>query len=87
MKINQNFGMSGINPYKRAIDKLDGQKKTTSSQKDRVEISSTAKELQSSNLQSERQEKINALKQQIEAGQYKPDPKAIAKGILGFYRK
>jgi negative regulator of flagellin synthesis FlgM len=87
MKINH-IGLSGVNPYKKAINKIDEQKQMEKTQqKDQVEISAAAKEMQeASKLLSDRQKKVNDLKQKIESGEYKPVPEEIAKGILRFYR-
>lgn len=84
MKIN-NYGTSGINPYKQQMNKLD-QQKNTNKQNDKVEISATAKELQQvSNVEKERQKKVEQLKIQVQNGQYKVDPQAVANGIAKFY--
>lgn len=85
MKIN-NIGPSGINPYKKAEKLFNAAK---SEQKtDKVEISSAAKELQQSNsVVSERLNKIEALKQQVQSGTYNMDPEATAKSIIDFYSK
>ena len=45
MKIN-NIGPSGINPYKRQMNKLEEASNTLGKKADKVEISSTAKEMQ-----------------------------------------
>jgi len=84
MKIN-NYGTSRINPYKQQMNKLN-QHKNINKQNDKVEISSTAKELQQvSSVEKERQKKVEQLKLQVENGQYKVDPQKIAKGISKFY--
>lgn len=86
MKINQT-GLFGVNPYKKQMDKTDHLKQTSKKQ-DKVEISSAAKEMQqASQLSAARQEKIDALKQQIQNGGYEVDFKATAKGIVDFYSK
>jgi negative regulator of flagellin synthesis FlgM len=87
MKIN-NIGSSGINPYKRYMNKLDEAKKSSFNVSDKVEISSTAKELQqSSQIPAQRQAKVEELKLQVENGTYKLNPKETAKGIIDFYFK
>ncbi|MEC2077882.1 flagellar biosynthesis anti-sigma factor FlgM [Metabacillus fastidiosus] len=87
MKINNIGSTNGVNPYKRQLDKNESIAKA-SSQKDKVEISTAAKDLQqTSGLTKARQEKINAIKEQIENGIYKIDAEAIAKGLLKFYKK
>ncbi|XJZ26955.1 flagellar biosynthesis anti-sigma factor FlgM [Bacillota bacterium Lsc_1132] len=85
MKINP-FGSHGINPYKRQMNKMDQSGKMVPKQVDRVEISSTAKEMQQiSQLPAERQAKVEELKNQVEKGIYKIDPQKVAKSIVDFY--
>lgn len=87
MKINP-FGSQGINPYKRQMNKMDQAGKMAPKQADRVEISTTAKEMQQiSKLPDERQAKVDELKNQIEKGTYKMDPQRVAKSIVDFYTK
>lgn len=85
MKIN-NYGTSGINPYKRQMNKLENTNKV-SNQTDKVEISATAKGMQSVNsIAVERQEKVDAIKIQVENGNYKVNTKEVAKSLFSFYR-
>jgi negative regulator of flagellin synthesis FlgM len=86
MKIN-NIGNQNINPYQRNINKLDSAVKSGKAPSDKIEISSTAKEMQeTSKLMKERQAKVEALKDQVQNGTYTIDPKAIAKGLKNFYQ-
>ncbi|UNL84790.1 flagellar biosynthesis anti-sigma factor FlgM [Priestia koreensis] len=86
MKINP-LGTSGINPYKKQIDKL-AQIEKAAGKRDEVQISTQAKELQQTNqVVTERQKKIDELKQQIQNGTYQIDAKKIAKGLVDFYKK
>lgn len=86
MKIN-NVGPTGLNPYKKNLNKLD-EVKQSSFQKDKLEISSTAKELQhSSQLVTQRQERVEAIKVSVENGTYNVNPKDTAKSIINFYSK
>lgn len=87
MKIN-NIGSMGVNPYKKNLEKNAAATQKSQSKADKVEISSKAKDLQQSNeLVKARQEKVQAIKQQVESGTYTIDPQAIAKGLLNFYKK
>jgi negative regulator of flagellin synthesis FlgM len=87
MKINP-FGSQGINPYKKQMNKMDQTGYAVNKQKDKVEISSTAKEMQQvSQLAAQRQAKVEDLKLQVENGTYKVDAKETAKSILNFYSK
>lgn len=88
MKINNNFGPSGINPYKRQMNKLDAAATSQNKKADKVEISSTAKEMQQlSQVSLDRKQKVEDLKIQVENGTYKLDSKETAKSILNFYHK
>jgi negative regulator of flagellin synthesis FlgM len=87
VKINP-FGTQGINPYKKQMNKVDQAGRMVNKQKDKVEISTTAKEMQQvSQLATQRQAKVDELKLQVENGTYKMDSKETAKGILQFYSK
>ncbi|MGM7634578.1 flagellar biosynthesis anti-sigma factor FlgM [Bacillus sp. Hm123] len=87
MKIHPT-GVSGINPYQKQLNKQEGAKKFSGMQPDKLEISSTAKEMQeASKLLEARKEKVSFLKQQVTAGEYQPNPEQIAKGLLDFFRK
>ena len=86
MKINH-VGSSGVNPYKRQMNKPDVVSKPTNKSTDKVEISSTAKEMQQiSSYAAKRQERVDELKIQIENGSYKINPNDIAKGLYNFYK-
>nr|WP_114746556.1 flagellar biosynthesis anti-sigma factor FlgM [Falsibacillus pallidus] len=87
MKINP-FNNSGINPYKKQAEKYEKTAQTRGMGNDKVEISTAAKEMQqSSQLIIERQAKVEELKQKVESGEYKADPKETAKAMLKFFRK
>lgn len=86
MKIN-NIGNQNINPYQRNINKLNAAEKSGKSASDKIEISSAAKEMQeASKLVKDRQAKVEALKDQVQSGNYTIDPKAIARGLKNFYQ-
>ncbi|KAA6447924.1 flagellar biosynthesis anti-sigma factor FlgM [Bacillus atrophaeus] len=85
MKINQ-FGTQSVNPYQKNYDKHAVQK-TSAQPKDKVEISSQAKELQNASDIKSRQEKIAQLKAEIENGSYKVDGNSIAENMVNFYKK
>ncbi|GIN85243.1 negative regulator of flagellin synthesis [Heyndrickxia sporothermodurans] len=84
MKINY-VGSHGINPYKKQMNKMEQMNKGTQ-QVDKVEISSTAKDMQLSSIEKARREKVEQLKIQVQNGQYKVDPELVAKGIQNFYK-
>ncbi len=85
MKIN-NLGPSGINPYKRQMNNMDNAQKAVKAGSDKVEISTTAKEMQKlSQPSTTRQEKIEQLKLQVENGTYKVNPQQVAQSMIDFY--
>lgn len=85
MKINP-FGPVGINPYKNQMNKVAATEKQTKA--DKVEISSAAKQLQeTSPITVERQQKVEALKQQVQNGTYKVNTEDVAKSVYDFYFK
>lgn len=87
MKIN-NIGQTGMNPYKNNLSKLDDVKQSSFNKKDKLEISSTAKELQhTSQVVTQRQAKVEELKISVENGTYKVNPRETAKALLNFYSK
>lgn len=86
MKIN-NVGVNAVNPYKLQSQKLDAAEQTKKQASDKLEISSVAKELQSSSYSTERSERIQQLKVDIETGNYKVDANKVAGDLLAFYRK
>ncbi len=55
---------------------------------DELQISNQAKEMYGKNLQEvERQEKINALKAQIQSGEYQVNNQEVADKIFGYWFK
>lgn len=87
MKIN-NIGPSGVNPYKRQMAKQESISKQVNQGTDKVEISSTAKEMQQiSQFAAARKEKVEQIKISVENGTYKANPQDIAKSIANYYLK
>jgi negative regulator of flagellin synthesis FlgM len=86
MKINP-LGIRAIQSYNQAqsVKKTDKIGETFA---DKLEISSKAKEMQvSSSYQSERADKINKLKEDINSGTYKVDARQVAQDMLKYYRR
>jgi negative regulator of flagellin synthesis FlgM len=78
----------GVNPYKRSLEKSAQAAQKPQTKEDKVEISAKAIDLQQTNeVTKARQEKVQAIKTQLESGNYTIDPKAIATGLLNFYKK
>ncbi|WP_339210956.1 flagellar biosynthesis anti-sigma factor FlgM [Aeribacillus sp. FSL K6-8210] len=85
MKIHS-YRSSNVNPYQKQMDASKQMKVEV--QKDRVEISKQAKQLQqTSGFDLQRQEKVQEIKKEIESGTYKIAPDLIAKSMIQFYKK
>ncbi|MEW4290182.1 flagellar biosynthesis anti-sigma factor FlgM [Rossellomorea marisflavi] len=85
MKINQ-IGNYNIQAYKQQQNKADQPVKGGSAPSDKVEISSWAKEMQEvSRLENDRQVKVDALKEQVQSGNYTIQAGSIAKSLKQFY--
>lgn len=86
MKIN-NYAVNPINPYKNQQLKTEATKQATMKMEDQLEISSQAKDLQGiKKYSTERVDRVQALKQQVEAGTYNVDPTKLANDLLKYYR-
>lgn len=86
MKINT-FGVQAINTYTNQARAVKGAKQGATFA-DKLEISSAAKEMQttSSTYASERAERVQQLKADIQSGDYKVDAKQVAHDMLNYYR-
>lgn len=83
LKIN-NLGPIQINPYKNQMEKMDKLEK--SSKADKIQISTEAMELQKgSRIETERQAKVEELKNKIESGEYKVNSREVAKKMYEFW--
>lgn len=86
MKI-YNYGVNKVNPYQNQSLKTDQVKKNTLNVTDQLEISSAAKDLQGmKSYTSERAERVQQLKGQVQSGNYTVDAQKLAKDILNYYR-
>ena len=87
MKINP-IGLQAIQSYKKQtrVAKNEQSAKTFA---DQIEISSKAKEMQSttSTYATERAERLKKLKEDIDSGNYKVDAKKVAEDMLKYYRR
>lgn len=84
MKINA-VNLRAVNPYQTAQRAQKAVEKT--SFQDKLEISSQAKEMQiSSSYSTERAEKVQKLKADIQSGEYKVDARKVAEDMLNYYR-
>ena len=66
-----------VNPYTKQFNH-QAEKPAAAKQKDKVEISAEALKLQqTSQIETERLQKVNELKKKIESGEYKINPEEI----------
>lgn len=83
MKIN-GVNHSNVNPYKN--QSLHTERQQGAFSRDQVEISQKAKQLQSeSTFSAGRREKIEALKQKVDSGQYQVNAYETAKKFYEFW--
>ncbi|KHF39619.1 flagellar biosynthesis anti-sigma factor FlgM [Halalkalibacter okhensis] len=84
MKINP-YNSIQQNPYRKQIDKSE-KAQGASAQRDKLEISPEALEMQKgTKMEQERAEKVKALKEQVDAGEYKVDAKAVANKFYEYW--
>jgi len=82
------YGIHSVNPYTKQQNTIKPMSEKSSSSVDKIEISSAAKEMQiSSNYNTERTEKLQKLKEQIQSGEYKVDANKLAEDVLKYYKK
>ena len=87
MKINP-IGLQAIQSYKNQT-RVAKSEQNTKTFADQIEISSKAKEMQSttSTYATERAERLKQLKEDIDSGNYKVDAKKVAEDMLKYYRR
>ncbi|MFD2442733.1 flagellar biosynthesis anti-sigma factor FlgM [Bacillus sp. CGMCC 1.16607] len=83
MKINH-IGRLNVNPYNKQMEKMEKTEKAV--RKDKIEISTEALELQKmGDFDVERQEKIEALRQKVNSGEYEINAKEVAKKMYSYW--
>ena len=86
MNIDKVNGSSFIQSYQKQMQVTKTEKTRPIQKEDELQISSEAKEMYGKNIQAvERQEKINAIKAQIQSGEYKVDHQKVADKLFGFW--
>ena len=86
MKINST-GFNKIQFYQNQLKIADNQQ-SKQQKEDQVEISSQAKDLQSaSKILSDREERVQQLKQQVQEGSYEINPSIIAEKMINYFNK
>lgn len=87
MKINK-INIPPVNPYRTNQLKTEQAKEQAKVKTDKLEISSKAKQLsETSPITTERNERVQQLKAQIESGNYKVDAETLASNLLKHYKK
>ena len=87
MKITT-FNMNSINPYNKQQKSLKAAEAKGTYSSDKIEISSAAKEMSaSSTYNTERAQRIQQIKEQIQSGEYQVDAQKVAENMLNYYRK
>ncbi|MGG0720062.1 flagellar biosynthesis anti-sigma factor FlgM [Robertmurraya massiliosenegalensis] len=83
MKINPLRSIN-VNPYNKQAEKIEPTQKAKG--KDKVEISTEAMKLQKlGNIELERQEKVDAIKKEVQSGNYEVNAKVIAEKMYSFW--
>ncbi|WP_088104283.1 flagellar biosynthesis anti-sigma factor FlgM [Halalkalibacter urbisdiaboli] len=86
MKVNP-YQSIQQNPYRKQVEKSD-KAAAVSGKRDKLEISSQALEMQQgTRIEKERIDKVEQLKKQIEAGEYKVNPQAVAAKFYGYWNE
>lgn len=87
MHIDKTTGSTFINAYQKQANVSPVEKAKPIQQEDQVQISNRAKEMyeKKTEASTERQEKINQLKAQIESGEYQVNGKEVADKVFQFW--
>lgn len=86
MKVNH-VNLPVVNPYKANEVNMQKSTQNMAAQTDKLEISSKALELsETSSYTAERNEHIQKIKAQVDAGTYQIDSQAIAKKLIAYYK-
>lgn len=87
MKIPK-INIPAVNPYRANDLKTEKVTQKPQHQSDKLEISSEAKTLSEvSTFTTERNEHVQAIKAQVDAGTYKVNPEQLAQKLLSYYNK
>jgi negative regulator of flagellin synthesis FlgM len=73
-----------VNPYNKQQEKVE--KLQTTKQRDQIEISAEALELQKGDqFEIERQQKVAEIKNKVDSGEYQINPKEVAHKLYSFW--
>lgn len=86
MKIEK-FNLPAINPYKANQLKAEQTEQKAKVKTDKLEISSEAKQLsEKSSFTVERNERVQELKAQVQAGTYEVNPEQLAANLVKYFK-
>jgi negative regulator of flagellin synthesis FlgM len=86
MKI-QKFNLPAINPYKTNQLKAEQSEQKAKVKTDKLEISAEAKQLsEMSSFTVERNERVQELKAQVQAGTYEVNPEQLAANLVKYFK-
>lgn len=87
MKINR-INLPAVNPYKTNQVKAEQAEQQTKMKTDKLEISQEAKQLsEKSAFATERNERVQELKAQVQSGTYKVDAEQLASNLVKYFKK
>ncbi|SOB91014.1 FlgM family anti-sigma-28 factor [Ureibacillus xyleni] len=75
--------VNSVNPYNKQQRKMNATS-SISTFADKIEISTTAKEM--STISTDRAQKIQKLKEEIQSGEYQVNARKVAEDMLKYYR-
>ncbi|KGA82416.1 flagellar biosynthesis anti-sigma factor FlgM [Lysinibacillus fusiformis] len=85
MKITS-YGVNAVNAYKNQVRNVKSDTNKTSFA-DKIEISKAAQDMKSvSTYNTERADRVQQLKKDIDSGEYKVDARKVAEDMLKYYR-
>ncbi|MET3655788.1 flagellar biosynthesis anti-sigma factor FlgM [Sporosarcina psychrophila] len=86
MKI-QKFNVPAVNPYKTNQLKAEQTEQKAKMKTDKLEISSEAKKLsETSTFTVGRNERVQELKEQVQAGTYEVNPEQLASNLVKYFK-
>lgn len=87
MKI-EGFKTPAVNPYRNNQMKINQAKQANEMKTDKLEISSEAKKLSATTpIETERQQRVQQLKAQVQSGDYQVDANKLASNMLNYFNK
>ncbi|WP_171016847.1 flagellar biosynthesis anti-sigma factor FlgM [Pseudalkalibacillus caeni] len=85
MNVNKPSGPPYINPYQKHKPVEKVQKSKSVSKQDELQISNKAKEMYENKAETEHEDRIRKIKEQVENGTYEIDSKKIAEKLYRFW--